>query len=180
MLRRGWNEEQLLPLAQLARQLGLELRLIEFMDVGSRNGWSLEQVLPAAEMLERIGQVWPLEPQGRPRHGTASRWRYRDGGGWLAVVASVTQPFCGDCDRLRVTADGVAYGCLFAAAGDGLDLRPWLQADRVSEGLKQALSAFWRQRADRYSEERQQQLAANPKELATRSGDHAEMAYLGG
>ncbi|MFN7900555.1 MAG: GTP 3',8-cyclase MoaA [Synechococcaceae cyanobacterium] len=179
VLRRGWNEDQLLPLAQLARQQGLELRLIEFMDVGNRNGWSLEQVLPAAEMLERIHQCWPLEPQGRPAHGTASRWRYRDDGGWLAVVASITEPFCGDCDRLRVTAEGRAYSCLFAAAGDGLDLRPWLSGDRSSDALEQVLRQFWSQRADRYSEERQQGLnPAAPRRLE--SSGHAEMAYLGG
>ena len=179
VIRRGWNDDQLLPLAGLARRLGLELRLIEFMDVGSRNGWSPEQVLPAAQMLERIGQVWPLEPQGRPQHGTASRWRYRDGGGWLAVVASVTQPFCGDCDRLRVTADGVAYTCLFAASTQGLDLRPWLQPDTPSEALRQVLSQCWRQRRDRYSEERQQR-RSDPRGWTAQASSHAEMAYLGG
>ena len=169
----------LLPLAALARQRGLELRLIEFMDVGNRNGWTAEQVVPAREMLEQIGRLWPLEAQGRPRHGTASRWRYRDGGGWLGVVASVTQPFCGDCDRLRVSADGKAFRCLFAAPEDGLDLRPWLRPEPNSDGLRRVLSQFWRQRDDRYSEERQRRLDETESTSATR-GSHAEMAYLGG
>ncbi|MFN9960333.1 MAG: hypothetical protein ACK55I_45195 [bacterium] len=95
------------------------------------------------------------------------------------MVASITEPFCGDCDRLRVTAEGRAYSCVFAAAGDGLDLRPWLSGDRSSDALEQVLRQFWSQRADRYSEERQQGLnPAAPRRLE--SSGHAEMAYLGG
>jgi cyclic pyranopterin phosphate synthase len=176
VIQRGRNEDQLLPLAALARERGVELRLIEFMDVGSRNGWRPEAVCTAAEMVERIGARWPLEPLGRPSHGTARRWRYRDGGGHLAVVASVSAPFCGDCDRLRVTADGRAYTCLFAAPANGLDLRPWLQPGVPAHELRETIAAFWRGRADRWSEERR---------LAWREGEpaaprHAEMAYLGG
>jgi cyclic pyranopterin phosphate synthase len=112
VIQRGRNDDQLLPLAALARERGVELRLIEFMDVGNRNGWRPEAVVSAAAMVERIGSAWPLEPLGRDRHGTASRWRYRDGGGaradgaggHLAVIASVSEPFCGDCDRLRVVS----------------------------------------------------------------------------
>jgi len=165
VIQRGRNDDQLLPLAALARDQGLELRLIETMDVGNRNGWSPEQVVPAAEMIERLGRRWPLEPLGRPAHGTASRWRYRDGRGALAVVASITQPFCGDCNRLRVTADGVAYTCLFASQGQ--DLKPWLQ---TPERLRQAIGQLWSHRQDRYSEER----ASRPPQ------PKAEMAYLGG
>ena len=175
VIQRGANDDQLLPLAGLARELGLELRLIEFMDVGNRNGWREAQVLPAAEMVERIGSRWPLEPVGRPAHGTANRWRYRDGGsssGGLAVVASVSAPFCGDCNRLRVTADGVAYTCLFAAPGSGLDLKPWLQEKQAGPKLEAAMAAHWNQRSDRYSEERN---TAKPANSA-----RAEMAYLGG
>ncbi|MEB3255135.1 MAG: radical SAM protein [Synechococcaceae cyanobacterium] len=192
VIQRGRNDDQLLPLAELARQRGLELRLIEYMDVGNRNGWRPEAVLPAAAMVERIGRRWPLQPLGRPSHGTASRWRYRDGGGsaaggagpdggdgpgggaHLAVVASVSEPFCGDCNRLRVTADGIAYTCLFAAPGSGLDLRPWLQPESPAEALREALASLWRRRSDRWSEERMEawRLGAPPA--------HAEMAYLGG
>ena len=172
VIQRGANDDQLLPLAGLARERGLELRLIEFMDVGNRNGWREAQVLPAAEMVERIGSRWPLEPVGRPAHGTANLWRYRDGGSGLAVVASVSAPFCGDCNRLRVTADGVAYTCLFAAPGSGLDLKPWLQEKQAGPKLEAAMAAHWNQRSDRYSEERNTTNSTNSA--------HAEMAYLGG
>ena len=179
VIQRGANDDQLLPLAGLARERGLELRLIEFMDVGNRNGWREAQVLPAAEMVERIGSRWPLEPLGRPAHGTASRWRYRDGGSGgasqLAVVASVSAPFCGDCNRLRVTADGVAYTCLFAAPGSGLDLKPWLQEKQAGPKLELAMAAHWNQRSDRYSEERNTTNSTNSTKSA-----RAEMAYLGG
>lgn len=184
VIQRGRNDDQLLPLAALARERGVELRLIEFMDVGNRNGWRPEAVLRASEMVERIGARWPLEPLGRGVHGTASRWRYRDGGGpgarggggHLAVVASVSQPFCGDCNRLRVTADGLAYTCLFAAPASGLDLRPWLQPGVPALELRQRLAALWRQRADRWSEERREAWRAGEPVVAR----HAEMAYLGG
>jgi cyclic pyranopterin phosphate synthase len=144
--------------------------------VGNRNGWSPEQVLPAAEMVARIGAAWPLEPVGRSPHGTASRWRYRDraacdgGGAHLAVVASISAPFCGDCNRLRITADGVAYSCLFA--GSGTDLRPWLRPRPEPARLRQALQGLWRARRDRWSEERQEAAEHRPAP--------AEMAYLGG
>ena len=185
VITRSGNADQLLPLAALAREQGLELRLIEFMDVGNRNGWAPEQVLPAAEMVARIGAAWPLEPVGRVPHGTAGRWRYRDraadaagadGGAHLAVVASITAPFCGDCNRLRITADGVAYSCLFAA--DGTDLKPLLRPGADAAGLERALRRLWMQRRDRYSEERQM---VRPGEgVATPPRPQAEMAYLGG
>jgi cyclic pyranopterin phosphate synthase len=176
VIQRGRNDDQILPLAALARERGVELRLIEFMDVGNRNGWEPEAVVSAEEMVARLDARWPLEPLGRTPHGTARRWRYRDGAGLVAVVASVSQPFCGDCDRLRVTADGIAYTCLFAAPGSGLDLRPWLQPGIPLELLREALAQAWRTRADRWSEERQNawQTGAPP------APRHAEMAYLGG
>jgi cyclic pyranopterin phosphate synthase len=173
VIQRGRNDDQLLPLAQLARQRGLELRLIEYMDVGNRNGWRPADVVTAAEMVQRIGTHWPLEALGRPGHGTANRWRYCDGGGQLAVVASISAPFCGDCNRLRVTADGIAYTCLFAAAGSGLDLRPWLRPDSPEAVLRQVLAQLWLRRGDRYSEERHTTTSDS-------SARHAEMAYLGG
>ena len=185
VIQRSANDDQLLPLAALARERGVELRLIEFMDVGNRNGWRPEAVLSGAEMVERMGERWPLEPRGRASHGTASRWRYRDrdpesGGAHLAVVASVSAPFCGDCNRLRVTADGIAYTCLFATPGSGLDLRPWLQPDVPTDAVGKAIAGLWSQRADRWSEERQQAWQGdNPQSTATAPA-HAEMAYLGG
>ena len=172
VIERDRNADQLLPLAQLARRQGLELRLIEYMDVGNRNGWTPQAVLSAAEMVAEIHARWPLEPLGRGPASTASRWRYRDGGGTLATVASVTAPFCGDCNRLRITADGVAYTCLFAAPSSGLDLKPWLQPRLDPVGLEQALAGLWQGRHDRYSEERQHSPEGGRH--------HAEMAYLGG
>jgi cyclic pyranopterin phosphate synthase len=177
VVQRGRNDDQLRPLAALARRRGVELRLIEFMDVGNRNGWQPETVFSAERMVERIGASWPLEPLGRAAHGTARRWRYRDGGGVLAVVASVSNPFCGDCNRLRVTADGIAYSCLFAAPGSGLDLRPWLEPGTPIGALRQVLAARWARRDDRWSEERQGAGAGAPDEAPPR---RAEMAYLGG
>ena len=172
VIQRGRNDDQVMPLARLCRERGLELRLIEYMDVGNRNGWCPSDVVPAAEMVRTISERWPLEPRGRAGHSTASRWRYRDGQGAVAVVASVSQPFCGDCNRLRVTADGIAYTCLFATPGCGLDLKPSLHNSSDPSALQHRLAELWQQRGDRYSEERSQ----NPGN----STPHAEMAYLGG
>lgn len=166
VIQKGRNDDQLIPLASLARREGVELRLIEFMDVGNRNGWGLDQVLTASEMVERLHQRWPLQPKGRAAGGTALRWRYDDGKGSIGVIASISAPFCGDCNRLRVTADGKAYSCLFAA--EGTDLTPALHDDAA---LEQLLRDLWRQRRDRYSEERLVQ---------SEPARHAEMAYLGG
>ena len=166
VIQRGNNDDQLIPLATLARREGVELRLIEYMDVGNRNGWEMDQVLTAAEIVERIHQCWPLQPEGRAAGGTARRWRYTDGGGSIGVIASISAPFCGDCNRLRVTADGRAYTCLFAA--EGTDLTPALHCDAL---LEQLIRDLWIRRRDRYSEERGATSIASP---------HAEMAYLGG
>ncbi len=166
VIQRGNNDDQLLLLAELARQQGLELRLIEYMDVGNRNQWMLDQVLTASQMVERIHACWPLEPLGRPRYGTARRWSYCDGAGSIGVIASISEPFCGDCNRLRVTADGQAFTCLFSA--DGTDLKPALSSEPY---LEQAMRYLWQRRRDRYSEER---------DPAAGESAHAEMAYLGG
>ena len=166
VIQRGVNEDQLLPLADLARDQGVELRLIEYMDVGNRNQWRPDQVLSAAEMVTRIRARWPLQAVGRPTGGTAQRWRYVDGGGHLGVIASISEPFCGDCNRLRVTADGQAFRCLFASVGT--DLKPALHCEAE---LLQLVADLWRRRDDRYSEERQRMTGSMP---------HAEMAYLGG
>jgi len=180
VIQRGANDDQVLPLAALARERGVELRLIEFMDVGNRNGWRPQEVLSAAEMVERIAERWPLEPLGRTTHDTASRWRYRDGGGLVAVVASVSAPFCGDCNRLRVTADGLAYTCLFAAPSSGLDLRPWLQPASPAAAVREAIASLWSRRADRWSEERRKVWERGGPEGPGSGPAHAEMAYLGG
>ncbi len=166
VIQRGVNDDQLLPLVELARQRRVELRLIEYMDVGNRNGWGPEQVVPEAEMIQRIHAHWPLEALGRGIGGTARRWRFSDGAGSIGVIASISEPFCGDCNRLRVTADGQAFTCLFSA--EGTDLKPALASERQ---LEQAMRQLWQRRQDRYSEER------DPAAVAS---THAEMAYLGG
>jgi cyclic pyranopterin phosphate synthase len=183
VIQRDVNEDQLLPLASLARQRGLELRLIEYMDVGNRNGWQPDQVLAAATMVSRIHNHWPLEPLEREANATHRRWRYRDGGGAgspvappISTIASISEPFCGDCNRLRITADGLAFACLFASTGT--DLRPWLRPRPQAVALRLALADLWHSRSDRYSEERAE-LRAKATSQASLS-PHAEMAYLGG
>jgi cyclic pyranopterin phosphate synthase len=183
VIQRGVNEDQVLPLASLARQRGLELRLIEFMDVGNRNGWQPDQVVTAATMVSRIHNHWPLEPLQREANATHRRWRYRDGGGAgspvappISTIAAISEPFCGDCNRLRITADGLAFACLFASTGT--DLRPWLRPRPQAAALRLALADLWHSRSDRYSEERAE-LRAKATSQASLS-PHAEMAYLGG
>ncbi|MDE0646918.1 MAG: GTP 3',8-cyclase MoaA [Synechococcus sp. SB0673_bin_10] len=167
------NGDQVIPMARLCRRLGVELRLIEYMDVGNRNGWRPEQVLTAAAMTTRIARHWPLEPLGRRHGATARRWRYRDGGGFVSTIASISEPFCGDCNRLRVTADGMAYTCLFAS--QGTDLKPALGPRQPDAVLVRQLRSLWQQRQDRYSEERRsQQTSPAPRPSP------AEMAYIGG
>ena len=191
VITRSGNVNQLLSLAELARHYGIELRLIEYMDVGNRNGWRMDEVVPAAEMVELIGAQWSLEPVRRDPHGTADRWRYRDGRGYLGAIASISAPFCGDCNRLRITADGMAYTCLFASIGT--DLKPSLQSKNSFSALQSALIQLWGGRSDRYSEYRQDHSrllveSGHPQMPATSISQsnsqsipaHAEMAYLGG
>ena len=167
------NGDQVVPMARLCRELGVELRLIEYMDVGNRNGWRPQQVLTAAAMTARIASRWPLQSVGRQPGATARRWRYGDGGGFVSTIASISEPFCGDCNRLRVTADGVAYTCLFAS--QGTDLKPALDPRQPDAVLMRQLVSLWRQRRDRYSEERASR-QVNP----TPRPSPAEMAYIGG
>ena len=192
VITRSGNAHQLVALAELARKYGMELRLIEFMDVGNRNGWTIDDVVSASEMVEQIGSRWSLEPVSRDPHGTATRWKYKDGHGFLGIISSISAPFCGDCNRLRVTADGMAYTCLFASAGK--DLRPSLQPQSSVLAIQSAIHKLWLQRDDRYSEERHEYSPApnakkdNQGESTVFSGKnanqlipvHAEMAYLGG
>ncbi len=167
------NGDQVIPMARLCRELGVELRLIEYMDVGNRNGWRPQQVLTAAAMTTRIARHWPLQPMGRQPGATARRWRYLDGEGLVSTIASISEPFCGDCNRLRVTGDGMAYTCLFAS--QGTDLKPALDPRQPDAILIRQLHSLWRQRQDRYSEERRsQQTSSTPRRSP------AEMAYIGG
>jgi cyclic pyranopterin phosphate synthase len=170
VLKRGENEADILPLAAFAREKGLNLRFIEFMDVGTGNGWSLEQVVPAAEVVRRVHAVWPLE---RVASGhldcVAQHWRYLDGGGHLGLIASVTEPFCRGCDRARLSAEGRLYTCLFATGGT--DFKEPLRSGASDADLAAILRERWRIRDDRYSELRTDATGPRPK---------VEMFHIGG
>ncbi|HET8742543.1 MAG TPA: GTP 3',8-cyclase MoaA [Gaiella sp.] len=170
VVKRGVNDEGVVDMARRFRGTGHSLRFIEYMDVGATNGWRLDDVVPAAEIVERIDAVFPLEPvEAAYRGEVAQRFRYRDGAGEIGVIASVTQPFCGDCTRARISAEGKLYTCLFAVRGT--DLRALLRGGVTDDGLLEAVSGVWTHRADRYSEIRSEQTADLPR---------IEMSYIGG
>ena len=170
VVKRGVNDGEILPLARFFRGSGHVLRFIEYMDVGHTNGWRLDEVVPATEIVRAIDAEFPLEP-GAPayRGEVARRWRYRDGGGEIGVIASVTQPFCGDCTRARLSADGKLYTCLFAVRGH--DLRAALRGGADDAELHATIGRVWRGRSDRYSELRSAETVDLPK---------VEMSYIGG
>jgi GTP 3',8-cyclase len=170
VVRRGLNEESVLPMARYFRESGHVLRFIEYMDVGHTNGWRLDDVVAAAELVARIGEEMPLEPLP-PRYPgeVANRYRYRDGGGEVGVIASVTQPFCGSCTRARLSADGSLFTCLFATRGH--DLRALVRGGAPDEEIAASLAAIWGRRDDRYSELRSAETLDLPK---------VEMSYIGG
>jgi GTP 3',8-cyclase len=156
---RGVNDDEVVALARRFRGPDTVLRFIEYMDVGTVNGWQPGAVVSADEILARVGRELPLVPAGRlSRHDVAARFRYLDGGGELGAIASVSRPFCGDCSRARLSADGVLFPCLFAVGG--LDLKSPLRAGDSDDDLLARIAAFWEQRTDRYSEERAERLAA--------------------
>jgi cyclic pyranopterin phosphate synthase len=170
VVRRGLNEESVLPMARYFRATGHILRFIEYMDVGATNGWRLDDVVPADEIVAAIDREMPLESLERSYPGeVARRWRYRDGEGEIGVIASVTDPFCGDCTRARISADGTLYTCLFATRGH--DLRGLLRAGASDDDLTDAVAALWRRRDDRYSELRSADTDRRAK---------VEMSFVGG
>ncbi len=170
VVKRGVNEDSILPMARFFRGSGHILRFIEYMDVGHTNGWRLDDVVPADEIVARIDDELPLEPLEPNYAGeVARRFRYADGSGELGVIASVTQPFCGACTRARLSAEGRLYTCLFATKGH--DLRALLRGGATDTELQEAISAIWRDRGDRYSELRSAQTGELPK---------VEMSYIGG
>jgi cyclic pyranopterin phosphate synthase len=170
VVKRGVNEDSVLPLARNFRGTGVVPRFIEYMDVGVTNGWCLDEVVPAKEIVAAIGAEWPLEPvQPGYRGEVARRYRYRDGAGEIGVIASVTQPFCRDCTRARVSADGKLYTCLFAAQGH--DLRAVLRGGATDAELGATVDGIWRVRADHYSEIRSAETVESPR---------VEMSYIGG
>ncbi|MBI3748035.1 MAG: GTP 3',8-cyclase MoaA [Chloroflexi bacterium] len=162
VVRRGINETSVLPMAAWARDAGVILRFIEYMDVGHSNGWRLDEVVPARELVEMLSSAWPIEPADPLYRGeVADRWRYADGGGEFGVIASVTQPFCRDCTRARVSADGKVYTCLFAV--DGHDARAILRSGATDAELATFVEEIWARRGDRYSELRSAATSRLPK-----------------
>ncbi len=151
MVRRGLNDQEIIPMARHFRYSGHILRLIEYMDAGTGNGWDRTEMVSAEEARRQIEALWPLDPvaPNRPSE-TARRYRYRDGAGEIGFIASVTQPFCRNCTRARLTAAGRLYTCLFAS--EGLDLRAPLRSGMSDDAILQRLRECWRRRTDRYSE----------------------------
>jgi GTP 3',8-cyclase len=170
VVKRGLNDASVLPMARAFRGSGHVLRFIEYMDVGHTNGWRLDDVVPAAEIVSILDAEFPLEPVEPSYRGeVARRWRYRDGAGEIGVIASVTQPFCGDCTRARLSAEGRLYTCLFGLRGH--DLRALVRGGASDEELAAAVVHIWGARTDRYSEIRSEATIDLPK---------VEMSYIGG
>ena len=170
VVKRGLNDHEILPLARHFRGSGHILRFIEFMDVGSSNGWRMDDVVPSAEVVRRIHAEFPLEPVDPNYTGeVAERWRYKDGGGEIGVISSVTQAFCSTCTRARLSTEGRLYTCLFAQSGH--DLRALLRNGRSDAELSAAIGHIWQGRGDRYSEIRTAETAALRK---------IEMSYIVG
>lgn len=173
VVQRGVNDHEILPMANAFRERGHTLRFIEFMDVGSSNAWQWDHVVPSREVINMISLEHPLVPIGRDTPSEVSeRWRYADGKGEVGVISSVSNPFCGNCSRARISAEGVLYTCLFAQAGT--DLRGLLRGkDQPSEDdIARVVAAIWQKRDDRYSELRAQLREQGLKKV--------EMSYIGG
>jgi cyclic pyranopterin phosphate synthase len=170
VVKRGLNEDQVVPMAAFFRERGHTLRFIEYMDVGNTNGWRLDDVVPAAEIAATLDAAFGIEPVDPAYRGeVANRWRYRDGRGEVGIIASVTQPFCGDCTRARISAEGKLFTCLFAVRGT--DLRAIVRNGASDEELATSIADVWRGRKDRYSDLRSQ---------ATEGLEKVEMSYIGG
>lgn len=170
VIRRGLNEHAIVDLADRFRGTDTVVRFIEYMDVGHTNGWRLDDVVPGAQIAELIDATWPIEPIDAAYRGeVAQRWRYRDGAGEIGLITSVTQPFCGDCTRARLSADGQLYTCLFATAGH--DLRAVVRSGATDEDLVEAIRSIWVARDDRYSKLRTLETVDLPK---------VEMSFIGG
>jgi cyclic pyranopterin phosphate synthase len=170
VVKRGANDDSIVAMARRFRGTEHTLRFIEYMDVGHTNGWRLDDVVPAAEIVAAVDAVWPLEPVEPSYRGeVARRWRYADGGGEIGVIASVTQPFCGDCTRARLSPEGRLFTCLFAVRGH--DLRALVRGGASDDELISAVAEVWWRRSDRYSELRSSETSGLQK---------VEMSYIGG
>lgn len=153
VVMKGVNDHEIVDLARFARDHACQVRFIEYMDVGTLNAWDRDAVVSAREILDRVDAVFPLEALERARPGdVARRFRYRDGGGELGVITSITQPFCGDCSRVRLSAEGKLFTCLFSAVGH--DLKAPLRQGESDDRLRERIRSLWTARRDRYSEER--------------------------
>jgi cyclic pyranopterin phosphate synthase len=170
VVKRGANEDSVLPMARYFKGSGHIVRFIEFMDVGSTNGWRMDDVIASEEIVRRIAAQFPLDPVDANYAGeVADRWRYRDGGGEIGVISSVTQAFCATCTRARLSTDGQVYTCLFAQRG--YDLKRLLRDGSDDAAVAAAVSAIWQSRDDRYSEIRTAESAKARK---------VEMSFIGG
>lgn len=174
VVHRGVNDHSVVDLARHFQGTGVVVRFIEYMDVGVTNGWKMDDVLPGEEIVRRIDAQMPLEPVEPAYRGeVANRWRYRDGSGEIGVITSVTRPFCGDCTRVRLSAEGKVFTCLFAATGT--DFREPLRAGATDDELADRLRRLWEEREDRYSEERTEECLD-----LTEPRPKVEMSYIGG
>ena len=170
VVQKGVNENNILPMAEYFKGTGIVLRFIEFMDVGNTNGWNMDQVLSGAEIADMIHAQLPIEPCDPNYIGeVAKRWRYQDGEGEIGLITSVTEAFCGDCNRMRLSAEGSLYTCLFAS--QGTDLRRLLRENASDEYINEVITSTWKERDDRYSEIRGKSEAPLHK---------VEMSYIGG
>jgi GTP 3',8-cyclase len=178
VVRRGLNERDVVPMARYFRERGHILRFIEYMDVGHTNGWRLDDVVAAEEIVAAISAQMPLVPVAPTYPGeVADRWAYADGTGEVGVIASVTQPFCRDCARARLTADGQLYTCLFASSGH--DLRAPLRAGATDDELVRRIADVWGARSDRYSDLRSL-ATTRPLPVLALDPDRVEMSRIGG
>ncbi|MBS1170424.1 MAG: moaA [Burkholderiaceae bacterium] len=170
VVRRGTNDDQILPMVRHFRGSGHILRFIEFMDVGTANGWKLDEVLPSRDIIRLVDDEYPVEPVNPKHYGeVAKRWRYKDGGGEIGVISSVTQAFCSSCTRMRLSPEGGLFTCLFAQ--DGYSLRELLRHGGSDAEICAAIAGVWQKRSDRYSEIRTEN---------TRRPGRVEMHYIGG
>ena len=178
VVRRGINEADVVPMARYFRERGHIMRFIEYMDVGHTNGWRMDDVVPASEIIARIDAELPLVALAPNYAGeVADRWAYRDGAGEVGVIASVTQPFCADCSRARLTADGLLYTCLFASTGH--DLRAPLRGGATNRAVAEQIRAIWGARDDRYSELRTRATQSG-RGLPVVDPQRVEMSRIGG
>lgn len=174
VVKKGTNDHEIVAMAKHFKGSGVILRFIEFMDVGSSNGWNMEQVLPSKEVIARINEVFPLEPIEANYSGeVAQRWRYVDGSGEIGVISSVTQTFCHECTRARISTDGQMYLCLFA--NEGFDFKTLLRSGKSDLEIANAVMNTWAARDDHYSEIRGSQTAS-----LSSSNRKVEMSYIGG